>query len=124
MKNKKTIIAGIIFLIFIFHWSYYDNKVNWIIEQANVEIQKEKAKVSYEEMLFNKIREYTEYSDDYLSSINIYKEDIARSEIFYETNILMKRCYQEQLKRYSENVEIDEWYCLDVENLETFKKKQ
>jgi len=124
MKNRNTIIAGIIFLMFLFQWAYFDNKANWIIEKAKEEIQEEKTKVSYEEMLFNKIRKHTEYSDDDLSSINIYKEDIARVEIFYETNILMKRCYQEQLKRYSENVEIDEWYCLDVENLETFKKKQ
>lgn len=122
-NNWKSIVLIILILIGL---AYVQSKFNTelALRESKIELLEEKVKEqSLIEIFGQKANDLQNEADVNLAEIEHLKLQITSAEEVYEMNILKKRCYQDQIKRMTENMEVDKNFCENIDNLENYKKK-
>jgi len=114
-------IAGILILIQAI--SLTNSKIKALAKQdIKIEqLQKEKAKLSPIEELSIKVWNNNRIAEKHLLEIDNLRLQTIEHQGVYEYSLLKKRCYTEQMNRLSQDLESENWFCENDENLENYR---
>ena len=125
--NRKNIIivVWIITLLIIQGVSLNNSKIK-DLAKAQIKIQELENKMKIPspiEELSIKVWDNNRIAEKHLAEIENLKLEIQEHQGVYEHSLLKKRCYSEQIIRLSEDLETENWYCEDKDNLENYRGK-
>jgi len=125
--NRKNIIivVWIIILLTLQGISLTNSKIK-ALAKKEIEIQELEKKMKIPspiEELSIKVWDNNRIAEKHLAEIENLKLEIQEHQGVYEYSLLKKRCYSEQIIRLSEDLETENWYCEDKDNLENYRGK-